>query len=1633
MRRTITLILLFAASLIAHAQTGALSGYCNLGGAHAKTSGLSASNFQQGIIPHCSITVYLTGTTTLATIYSDGASTPLANPFTANASTSTNSGAWTFWAATNAGLDVIGSGGDAPNTYPAPVPLCVDCFVTDSLTPQAGVISINTVQGNFTFTGPDVNCTGTSCNFSNTTGATLQHNGTDLPTQNLLNFLDTPPALPTNYVPVTFANDGAGGLGGYVPPANVAGGLEMSTTPPIPGQYVFVPASASSSSGVLSIPAGGPFEVDDQIDWAPPVLPSYINPANVTAIYATATYTEVNYRVWNDLMNAPGQAAIVLLTCAGVNLVTVGTGLTTLTGATFGTASCTAKLSANYSGAASMNVSRIGYFVYYTGDPPPADTTVKVKPCLYYNASVPELGVTWPCDGAVDTGSVNALAVTILAGDPSTWSEIKVSPAFANTSTTPRLSVNGATSVTIKGPTGGALVAGDISTSVVARFIKNLDGYYLLENPQVSGSGGGTTTNALTAAATGGAAPGTTFDGSTARTFDYHSFGAPGISGTPTTGNCVDWASANTLGDTGAPCGSGGGSSVGTAGQLQMVGATAGSFAASAVTDDGTTVTVSEPLAVDDATGAGGGLDGTEGTAQTPAAGHDIIYADSASHCFMYSANGAAFSCLAAGAGITSINSQTGPAINVHSSDGSVNVNTTPNDIDLTTAGGGGSSDPTVIDITAAPYYASPYGATTTTGTFSASATSGTVGSCSTFVAGNGVYIAGGASGGWTGTAYIGTVVSCTGTTLTFTPAITNSVTGAVVQHDETAAFLAAFTALTTSPGGKINLPSAALGVQGVYLVNGPLLQTSGANAILPMPQIPNYSTTITDIEIAGFRDQTYTGPIIQTALNVSGANLFGGYDSAAGGGVPNFTNVSLVLSNVMVVGPLNGSETLVNGTWILNLETHNVFIGYPGTITTIPTNGIGIIFPSVNNDVHEDSPENLEVRGVGTQVKLGEHASINKLILSWGVTGVVLDAGNVAYNRAITINHMWCGSALGLPSPNPSQITNCIAAGSNATAFTIRLADYEGAGTLVNDPSNLLHGTISYNLSASCPTNATISGAANIAFTNLKCIAGGKQTVTTGAPTAGHLAVFNSDGYSVSDGGAPSGAVWGAITGTLSSQTDLQSALNALAPLASPTFTGTPDASGATAIKLPVSAGCVATTQGNICYDSTNKNWHLWVNGVDKMLIPLAAGFTSGHCGQPTLSGTSWEIQDAGGACGVSGGGAAFSAITTGTNTTATMTVGTGGSIVRSGTGIVDANQLNSVPFCTGFTPTNGQNLQYTTASSPNPCYTAATPAAAATGVWTVANVTGSRVVNTIYHNTSGSPIVVVIAVATVASNASEIKILSDSSSTPTTQIVGVSATGSTFSIVVPLEFVVMAGDYYQMPTSAALSSILAWTEYTITKGSMTVSADLSGSRVYGTPYQNTSGSVMLVELEVSGASTMTSSFNTDSSATPTTIAVQKSLSDSGTKLSFLVPVLPGNYYEMVNTAGTGTVTHWHEITWTSVSATQSAELTSRAVNTSNFNYLNTTGKYLWTAASYSVPALGTMNAYYLPNTGQGEGTSVALTASVAPSFNITGYSGDSNVTRSVSFGVNPGGTYDINLDGNTGTAKSWIEWLFY
>lgn len=86
----------------------------------------------------------------------------------------------------------------------------------------------------------------------------------------------------------------------------------------------------------------------------------------------------------------------------------------------------------------------------------------------------------------------------------------------------------------------------------------------------------------------------------------------------------------------------------------------------------------------------------------------------------------------------------------------------------------------------------------------------------------------------------------------------------------------------------------------------------------------------------------------------------------------------------------------------------------------------------------------------------------------------------------------------------------------------------------------------------------------------------------------------------------------------------------------------------------------------------------------------------TANDCVQ--VNATANGFIDAGGACGVAGGGSAFSAITSGSNTTATMVIGTGASLAPAGTGSIAATAIDGV-VVTG-TPSAGQ---VPTATSPS------------------------------------------------------------------------------------------------------------------------------------------------------------------------------------------------------------------------------------------------------------------------------------------------------------------------------------------
>jgi hypothetical protein len=99
-----------------------------------------------------------------------------------------------------------------------------------------------------------------------------------------------------------------------------------------------------------------------------------------------------------------------------------------------------------------------------------------------------------------------------------------------------------------------------------------------------------------------------------------------------------------------------------------------------------------------------------------------------------------------------------------------------------------------------------------------------------------------------------------------------------------------------------------------------------------------------------------------------------------------------------------------------------------------------------------------------------------------------------------------------------------------------------------------------------------------------------------------------------------------------------------------------------------------------------------VWIQGLNAFVRAHLTATGSGIV-QGAIFG--WRIPNA----GSSGGGGGITCLTQ------DVLAGTG-----SGCTSATVVGLETVPFCSGYTPTNGQFVQYTTGSSPNPCYTAAT-----------------------------------------------------------------------------------------------------------------------------------------------------------------------------------------------------------------------------------------------------------------------------------------------------------------------------------
>ena len=418
------------------AQIDALNGVCLTGGRSAVTQGLNSSNKLLGIIPSCTVTVYLTGTTTLATIYSNATGSVLANPFTADNLSAAAPGKWLFFAATGVGYDVTMSGGIPPLTYLLPVTLtdlkvggggggsgvtnvsCSDpnpiygCTVTNPATTPLLSFPLknqaaNTIFGNFnSTTGPPFfagfTCTGLlTCVYNSGTNTW----NVNIPSTSTLSVTTTDP------VKVNGGNGPVASGTANISCPGCAQSILPLLTPPVAGNFVILrptsntptssgactasgtppefPVSDNNSALLGLIPQGGPFPPSNcQVIWhfAGALAAQYpsIPAGNVTAVYATANTS------WSDGVGSP--TISINAGSFGQNptqpswpLQQSTSGSTGISGAGLETATITALLSR--SGTPSGLISKFtinspALFVYYTGSPAPVTNAIYLAPPL---------------------------------------------------------------------------------------------------------------------------------------------------------------------------------------------------------------------------------------------------------------------------------------------------------------------------------------------------------------------------------------------------------------------------------------------------------------------------------------------------------------------------------------------------------------------------------------------------------------------------------------------------------------------------------------------------------------------------------------------------------------------------------------------------------------------------------------------------------------------------------------------------------------------------------------------------------------------------------------------------------------------------------------------------------------------------------------------------------------------------------------------------------------------------------------------------------------------------------------------------------------------------------------------------
>ncbi len=398
------------------------------------------------------------------------------------------------------------------------------------------------------------------------------------------------------------------------------------------------------------------------------------------------------------------------------------------------------------------------------------------------------------------------------------------------------------------------------------------------------------------------------------------------------------------------------------------------------------------------------------------------------------------------------------------------------------------------------------------------------------------------ASAGATGVTFtllkdlVTTVTTISGTTVTLAASAAYTLSGDLVQHDDTVAINAAIAAATTNSalattysGGTVYFPfTQTADATGIYRVNGAFNGTT--NSLLTFPQLAwNYPPPI--VKLIG-----ETRGITKANKGVSQSGLFA---SPASGVLLSFENHPVATNSyASAVAPFAYSATTSFAG--ISVQTDNIYYLTEPNPTISGLNFHNITQARVGNDVYVMAAAGLAAwtqPTFTTSTGIIMPISFNDLLVSSGgaivagfYTGIQANENNVFDGGFITncVNGIQFGSGEGtvwgytrisssnyyLVGPASGNIPIDLSVTMELVTNTLSWQKFVVG---VYDPNNGLRGLLLDETAASTFSSATTTGAANLSITdlglNMDTILAGGLKVTSAANPSGIISLTGGNG----------------------------------------------------------------------------------------------------------------------------------------------------------------------------------------------------------------------------------------------------------------------------------------------------------------------------------------------------------------------------------------------------------------------------------------------------------------------------------------------------------------------------------------